>query len=393
VTDPAHRLLPIGTTDRIEVLDILRGIAILGILPVNMLFFASPLEWVADPPWRGVRDSGALFLIHFFFSAKFYTIFSLLFGVGIAMQVERLQEGSVSVINRRLVVLFVIGYLHIGLFWYGDILHWYAILGLLLLRFRTKDAEDLVPPAIAFLGLPVAIVVISLAMASFNSPSSATPAWMTDSSVAAYQSGDLVLIASQRWKDYLVLESGSFVYLPHVFSMFLFGMALGKIGAFREVDRHRNSFRKALSWGLIPGVPINLAWVVGSFWADPNTMTPLTALVTSLRFLGGFAFASVYVSAIVLIHRATESSRGWIAVANVGRTSLSNYILQSVVCTTIYYGYGFGLFGTRGPAFGLSLAFGVLAFQMLASFLWLKRFQQGPIEWVWRKVAYGGQGS
>ena len=154
-------LAPVSRAERIELLDVLRGLAIFGILPVNMLFFSAPLGYLLAPPWTSLADRAALTITHFFFSAKFYSLFSLLFGSGFAIQLDRARAKESDFISfwvRRMVALLVIGYVHIALLWYGDILHLYAIMGLLLLAFREHAAEDLLPPAAISMAIPILLV-------------------------------------------------------------------------------------------------------------------------------------------------------------------------------------------------------------------------------------------
>ena len=172
-------LVPVEPAARLEVIDALRGFALFGILWVNMLGFASPMRWMLDPPWTSNADRAAFFAIQFFSTAKFYSLFSFLFGIGFAMQVARVERAGRSAVRlllRRYAALLAFGAIH-GLFiWYGDILHQYALLGLLLIGFRDAPPREILRVAGVSILIPIAAVVFSLTLPIVSTETATTMA-------------------------------------------------------------------------------------------------------------------------------------------------------------------------------------------------------------------------
>lgn len=389
---------PIHGAERIEVLDVLRGAAIFGILVANMLV-AGGYIWL-DPAARAALPSAAadgpvLLLIHALVEGKFYSIFSLLFGIGFAVQLGRADARGIPFppfFRRRLAGLAMIGLAHAVLLWSGDILLLYALLGLLLVPFHRASDRTLLRGAALCLALPVLVYLGMLAtgFGSFMAEPAADGSdfmapilagFREDSWTAAFRS-NLVMVAG-RWVDLFLT-----VRFPKVFGMFLLGLFLGRRGLGVDPIRDGALLRRTVRLGLAFGLPANavVAWL-----ADQPVYLPASwpgLLQTTAAAIGVPALALAYSAAIVLAFGTPAGRRLLRPVGVAGRMALSNYLLHSVVMTVIFYGWGLGWFGRLGPAVTTPLAMLICALQVPLSRAWLARFRFGPAEWLWRQFTY-----
>jgi uncharacterized protein len=175
---------------------------------------------------------------------------------------------------------------------------------------------------------------------------------------------------------------------PLVLAMFLLGLYAGKRRLFQEVERHLPLARRALTWGLIIGLPLNLffAFNYDAFRSLTPTVWSITGTVAFA--IGAPALSMAYVAGMTLLMQRAAWQRRLAPIASVGRMALTNYLLQTVICTTIFYSYGLGLFGQVGPAAGILLTVAIYALQIPFSVWWLRRFRYGPMEWLWRTLTY-----
>jgi len=425
---------PITPHERIEVVDILRGFAIFGILAVNLLWFAHPfyIDGAGIQPGSGMVDRGARWLINFFFLGKFYSLFSFLFGFGMAVQMVRAEARGapfVQLYGRRLCVLLGIGLCHAVFLWAGDILVSYAILGFALLLFRRRRLRTLIVWALACLFVPilnttgcVGINKLALSlkpMVMTTSVPTTTPATSTAPTTASatapttdpvsmarsgqpdfaawarraydtYANGTYGEILGQRVTDWLfMLIITVLVMYGSILAMFLFGLYAGRRGILHDVTPHLGFIRKLAIWGLALGVVTNLTAVVAQEFVHPAEISWFALVPTAARAVGAPALCFFYASVIVLLVQKDAWRKRLRPLAAVGRMALTNYLLQSVICTMIFNGYGFGQFGKVGPALGILLTIVIYAVQIPFSVLWLRRFRFGPMEWLWRSLTYG----
>jgi uncharacterized protein len=380
---------PIAEHARIEVLDILRGFAIFGILLVNMASFSSAQGFPGyiAPPLEPV-DQLVSGLIIFLAEQKFYSLFSLLFGLGFALQFDRARTRGgrfLPTYLRRLLILFGFGVAHAVLLWEGDILALYAVLGVLLVAFRNRAPRTALIGAGLCLLLWLAMQAWLYVLSGIPLPKEADTALGVSAAQweAVHANGSYVQIAAQRISELLLFWPVFLVVLgPSVFAMFLIGLYLGKRRIFEDLGSHVPLLRRMLRWGLVVGVAGNLAYLLG------YNGTRLGFLSEAAIVLGAPALCLFYVAAICLLVQRAGWQRRLTPLAPVGRMALSNYLLQSLVATTIFYGYGLGLFGRVGPVLGLLLTVAIYAVQVLLSEWWMRRFRFGPAEWLWRSLTY-----
>jgi uncharacterized protein len=396
-----NQIGPISLSERIEVLDVLRGLAICGILVGNMQWFSGygmlPPALAAQTP---LYDQITHFLVHFFIEGKFYSIFSFLFGFGFALQIARAEargDVNASLFKRRLFWLLIIGLLHGWLLWPGDILSVYAVMGFLLILFRKKSNESLLKWAAVLIAVPVVTAsVIYVLFISFAPPDTAAK-------VAAMQadswSGTAVTVSQGNYWE--ILRSYNLPYilgryaglilqmrLPKILAMFLLGFYAYRLGYFQNLSAHGAFIRKVLIYGLALGVIGNLIFVsLAKSEADVPPSLPGLGGVIGYAF-GVPALALGITALVATLWQKDVWQKILSVLAPVGRMALTNYLLQTVVCITIFYGYGFGQFGKVGALTATLIALGIFAGQIVLSNIWLRYFAYGPMEWIWRQLTY-----
>ena len=394
------RIEPVSSSDRIEILDVLRGLAVCGILLGNMQWFSGygmiPASFAAGAP---LYDQATHFLVHFLIEGKFYSIFSFLFGVGFAMQIARAEERGdpgASLFKRRLFWLLVIGLLHAYLLWAGDILSIYALMGFVLLLFRRKSDESLLRWAAVLIAVPVAtyivLYILFLAFASPDLPArfeaGQIEAWPR--TVALVRESSYLQLMTDFNLDYVVGRYAGLIIqmrLPKILAMFLLGLYAYRIGVFQDPSRHKSLIRRVMVWGLILGLIGNL--MMAGLAGNEGPFPPSLATVIGVA---GYAFGvpalALGIAATVTWLWQSEWRKVLTILAPAGRMALTNYLMQTIICVTIFYGYGFGKFGTVGAAEATLLALGIFAFQIVLSTVWLRFFRYGPMEWIWRQLTY-----
>ncbi|MBS3932944.1 MAG: DUF418 domain-containing protein [Truepera sp.] len=401
---------PIAPGERIEIVDILRGFAIFGILLVNMLFFAHPVYRAAidTGPWANPLDQVASLLLAFFAQGKFFTLFSLLFGLGLAIQMQRSQDKGQSAVPlyvRRLLVLLLIGLAHAFLFWWGDILTGYALVGFILLLFRHTEPRRLLRWAVVFLAIPLVLTAGSVALfelarttpegaAQLEAVLAETEAQFRaayEQALAVYRGENWVAMIPVRMAEWAFSANGALFggMLFLVLAMFLVGLYIGKQRLLHNTTEHLPLFRRVFAWGAGIGIIGNLLYVTLAHGASALELTWGTLTGLAGLLIGAPALSLAYATGLVILAQNATWHRLFMPLAAVGRTALSNYLLQTLICTTIFYGYGLGLYGQIGPAAGLALSIAIFGLQVPLSNWWVKRFRFGPFEWLWRSLTYG----
>lgn len=401
-TPPATTTGPIATAERIDVLDVLRGFALWGIVVINILAFKSPGGPAILFFEGGSVDRFVVQAILLFVESKFFTLFSFLFGLGFAVQLARAQERGVPFVPRfprRLLVLLVFGIAHVVLLWDGDILVIYALVGFLLLLFRNRSPRSLLRWAAVLLLVPLLLVIAGLVtlevlrvtpftaqIGQAEAEFQATYAQMRLEGIERYGGGTYWAILVQRVTDYLAVLPLLVSRVPAVLAMFLLGLYVGKQNMLRTIPHHLPLLRRVRMWGLGVGIVASLLVVLAQ-----TQLSPISAVVALLfnQTLAGPVLSMGYVATLVLAWQRPRWKRRLAPLAATGRMALTNYLGQSLICAVLFYGYGFGLTGQVGVAASALLATSIYALQTLWSVWWLRRFQFGPLEWVWRSLTYG----
>jgi uncharacterized protein len=389
-----------GRAERIELLDALRGFALFGILLANILYWAG---WGMMTEEQRTALAGADAVAwqyrfhHLLVDGKFYTIFSLLFGVGFALQIARLSARGLEglrIYRRRVLVLLAIGLVHSWLIWDGDILTLYALLGLLLPFFyRWRERSLLIAAALLIFVVPIAgmwlfgrlgwaphqhLYALSFSIAESlgadTAPDKALEWFRRDDfrSWAAWQ------LSGTPFSLALRIESWR---IPKVLGIMLVGLAVGRRLAAGGLIENRRLLRGVLVVGLLIGLPASLAYALipGQGQADWPSL------------IGTVPLALAYAAAFVLAWPwARRVLRHFVPV---GRMALTNYLTHSLIGLIFFYGIGFGLAGTLAPLAFYTVAATIFVAQILVSRWWLSRHEQGPAEALWRFATYGGRPS
>ena len=393
---------PTTASERYFLLDLLRGFALLGVLIANMsthsgYFFLSEQQQDAMP--TAYADHPIMFTLHFLVEGKFYSLFSLLFGIGFALQLKRSGEHGTRFgarFARRIGVLFLIGLLHALLFYVGDILTVYAITGIFLLLFRNASNKMILRWALLFMLLPI-IQYLFFWIPALLDPAAPAPApdpnapRFFDQLIVQYQTDGLLEnirtniggLLFGRWPD-LIFTGRLF----RIMAMFLLGYYAARKMLFADLTTHKPLLKKIMTWGAIIGFPCNL---VLAFMMENQAYESLalSGIILPIVYGAGVpALALFYAAAVALIYEKNKDTLLRI-FAPVGQMALTNYLLQSIIASFIFKGFGLGYFGKMPPLYLMAIAIIIFVFQLLMSHWWLKRFRFGPMEWLWRSATYG----
>lgn len=362
-----NRIQPVQ--DRIIVLDVLRGFALFGILLVNMLDFSGSALRLGTLGSRGSElDQLVDIAIVLLAVTKFYLLFSFLFGVGFAVQMRRMEANQRPFIGfylRRLAVLFGIGIAHSILLWDGDILRLYAAAGVLLLVVRHLSTR-------ALLTLAAAVAIGGTLLFGLAENLSQVSDMLTEQAVRLYASGTYPELVSYRVGQQFGLD----VQIPMVLVMFLLGLVVGRSGLLDQPERYQPFLRRWWKWAL----PVGL---IGSGLLLVGYTTNSAWLISLSIHVGAPALSFVYLAAVLL---NADRLRG---LAPLGQMALTGYLTHSLVCTTLFYGYGFGWYDQLAPTMTCLLVIVIYGVQVVLSRWWMQRFRFGPVEWVWRSLTYG----
>jgi uncharacterized protein len=398
---PLQSLGPVTAGERIVSMDVLRGFAVLGILVMNIQAFSMIGAAYLNPSAFGSLE-GANYLVwylsHLFADQKFMTIFSMLFGAGIVLMWERAQavgRKSTGLHYRRMLWLMVFGLLHAYLLWYAEILFVYGFCGLFVYWFR-----KLRPAPLLVVGLIVLSVAPALSlMAGYTMPfwpeeqlhEMEAQAWnlppeAVANEISNYQ-GNWSQQMQSRVPAALGMHTGAFIFWSfwRATGLMLIGMALFKFGIFSAAGTRR-FYWTAVVLAIVVGLPIVMYGAHRNFAAGWD--------MTRFFFGGipnywGSLFVSMgWVSVIMLACKDKILSKVRSALADVGRMALTNYMMQTLICTTIFYGHGFGYFGEISRVGQILVVFAVWAFLIPFSVIWLRHFRFGPFEWLWRTLSY-----
>jgi uncharacterized protein len=373
----------------------MRGFALFGVLLVNMYNFGA-----YSTEWAGLGDRVAFSVMHSVFETKSWRLFSFLFGFGFALQMIKVRsqpDGSMWFYIRRLLILFVFGMGHV-LFYDGDILMEYSMLGLVLIAFYKVPHRVL--PLLALLLLaafPLGNLYVSATVEQpfAEGEQSQTLAERREGhpylgSVADVVRANAPAIPPHVWSNLYGPEAS-----PAIFAMFLLGLYAGRAGIFHDIPQHLPLIRRVFGWGMSIGITFAIAeWILGQGLGyavfRENTATLQVQLFGDFLFAYGSTMLALgYGAGVVLLSQRPRCLTALRILQNMGKMALTVYLSGTLLFTLLFYGYGFGQIFLIGPA--KTSAFAILFFCMQAAFCtwWLKYYRFGPMEWVWRSLTYG----
>jgi uncharacterized protein len=405
-TSPMREARPTSDVERLDILDALRGLALAGIFLVNLAVFSGfvfmPPDLMARLPTAAV-DMPAAGLILWLGYGKFYSLFSLLFGIGFSLQLvaaEDRGDARLAVFRRRLLVLLAVGALHLYI-WEGDILFLYALVGFLLIPFRRVRDATLVRDAVALVFAPVALeALIAVSRGALDPGAPLLRAGNSVLQKTGFSPGTppYPLLRDAGWAEFLRFQlSGVFFRYADllttgrpfkVLAMFLVGLWVGRSGMLRDLTPWLPTLRRVRLWGFALGLPA--AGVQVALMARGTPTGSWLKVGESVGYaLGVTPLALAYAATFAILWQSASWRARLTRLAPAGRTALTNYLSQTVVALTLFYGIGFGLMGHVGPTWWPLLVVAVIAAQLGISRWWLQRFAFGPMEWIWRQATYG----
>jgi uncharacterized protein len=397
---------PTPSRERIDVLDVLRGIALFGVFFSNVHVWFSGRIFLPPSQVRDIMSHLPNVIIDTFerycIGGRFITIFAFLFGVGLAMQFDRAAARGDSASRfylRRGSMMLLLGAVHLFGLWFGDILHLYALLGFVVLVFRRQSEGALFVWALlcTFIGpmlVKAATVFVppllttSDALAAEQARDAARAAQLNASMLTAFAQGSYLDIVRANAAGYW----GRFVDLPSLgfdlefLGKILLGYHAGRIRFFDTIESRYPTLRRILVAGLLAALLSELAVYGLTSPASSSRIVPI--FNRGLRIVQSTGTAAFYVAGITLLFRYPAFKRILAVFSPTGRMAVTNYLTQSVMAVFFFYGIGLGFIGTITPLTTLVFPLVFYACQVGASHIVLRHFQMGPIEWVWRRVTY-----
>jgi uncharacterized protein len=380
---------PTGVNERIISIDVMRGFALLGIFVVNMLFFHTPYIYINPYTWyQNPSDYETFKMIDIFVQGSVYPLFSMLFGYGLAMQYMK-SEANGSPFSkfavRRLSVLLIIGCIHAFLIWAGDILITYALAGfVLILIIRLKPIWLLLISIFLFL-IPNGLLNGLVYLGSLIEPDAMviyTGIQEIEASIVAYGQGSWGDIFSQRLADWLYMSGNGLIIISMLFTIVPFLLLGAAAAKWKLIERAREL---KVFW--IITVLVTLIAGTAIKWLPYLTEANLFTMSVQDTF-GGPLQAIAYAGVIAMVCSIPIGAKILSPISKAGRMSMTIYLMQSIIATTIFYSYGFGLYGKIDISTGTWMAVGIFALQIVFAEFWFMKFKQGPVELLWRKLTY-----
>ena len=404
---PMQTALPVLQNERSDILDVLRGFALLGVMLDNLMGFTgwsfftqSQREALVTWPADGIVALSELTFIN----GKFYSLFSLLFGIGFSIILIRNEQKGINplkIFYRRLFILLLIGAGHLFLLWEGDILFLYALIGMSLPLFRKFSDRALVVTATLLILSPIILDCLYILfhakpgdglerLAMSTDIRNGIP---TDSTYANYlfKSGS----GFHEWRNWqasgwayrysYILDSNR---IPKVLGMFLLGFYAGRKMMYLHLENYVWLFKKLRLWGFVVGIPAAIESTYYEIF-EKHIPAPIGLGHTFFYAISVVPLCLAYTSVICLRWLKKKGNSKLKVLAPMGRMALTNYLMQTIIGITLYYGVGFGFGGNIGPVIFVPIGLVVYALQIAYSNWWFKYFNYGPMEWIWRQLTYG----
>lgn len=374
-------------SDRIQEIDALRGIALFGILLVNIFVFHAPYSYYSQ--FYGSFENNEFMivaLVNGFASGKFLFLFAFLFGYGITFQIKSQRKKFNTYFLKRMLILLLFGIAHFLLFWFGDILTSYAILGILILpTIRLPDNVILVFGIFFLLFRPIyyiGAVCFGWPMVEMDKPAELSEF------ISTFQKGSFTEIFDLRIKEIIAFMPENLVwFLPKTFGLFFLGIYASRKKLTIKIKEHVKSFI-IVCFTLIG---LYIVWEFNKVYFFSNFDLEQTPLYRPLLIAINVIFESFLgigyiIGLITLFQKSTFITS---VMAKTGRMALTNYILQSLLCVLVFYSYGFGLYGKLDPSNLILIAVAIFSVNVVFSNLYLKKKKTGPLEYCWRRLSAG----
>ncbi|MDR1154002.1 MAG: DUF418 domain-containing protein [Bacteroidales bacterium] len=393
---------PVKPSERYVILDVLRGIALVGICLANYpefsLYTFQEKEVVEAMPTAGI-DHLWRYFHYIFIDGKFYSLFSLLFGIGFSIILSKaVQQGKgLGIFYRRMFILAIIGFVHLIFLWAGDILLLYALVGMLLPLFRNVSNRKLLLVSASLILFPIAIdafrvltdhrftllIPVEKAIRHFSEQNGITgdnfPVWLLEGKSYPEVVKFNVPGSFIRCREFI---EGCRVF--KVLGLFLLGLYIGRNRIHAQLDERMALLKKIRNYGFLAGLPLSCLFA----WSEVNRHPAGLVANTAIYALSVVPLSLAFASAVCVWYAGRKDLRFFRIMAAPGRMALTNYIGQSAIGMILFYGIGFG-WALTGLIYVELIAAGVFAFQTVSGNVWLRYFRFGPLEWIWRMLTYG----
>ena len=415
---------PITSNERFVSIDVLRGVAVLGILVMNIYAFAMPFIAYTNPLALGgtePHNMGTWFFTHILFDQKFLSIFAMLFGAGLVVMSTRAESRGTQfgrIYYRRQFWLLLIGAIHGYFIWMGDILFLYAAIGMLVYLFRNRRPRTLI--IVAVLLLPVALL-LNFGMGKHFESVIVEVAKIEELQASGTELGDKQKKMLEGWEAQrkfmaptaedvqidIDAHRGSYpeivehrvptVLMMQVFvtlffgiwrvgALMMIGMAMMKLGVFSG-ERSVSFYRKMMLAGYVIGLPLTI-FSASDMYAHQFDPLYVMRVGGIANYWGSVIVAFGHIGLVMLVVKTGALQKIMARFAAVGRMALTNYLMHSVILTTVFYGYGFSLYGSIPRFWQMGFVVAVIGLQLMLSPWWLSRYRFGPVEWLWRSLTY-----
>lgn len=399
--------IPTRQMEREHFLDVLRGFALLGIFIANLAHL-SMYKFIGKLLPNGIYSSfdGSMEFLHtMLIEGKFYTIFSLLFGWGLALQMQRLSDQDLNplvLIKRRIWAMLLLGLVHLFLVWPGDIVAFYAMMAFVLLLFRNSSGKKLLWWGACLVLSPIILYFAKMQWQWLNAPAfllRESGIWI-DVHLNHLSENDPGPnpANTKTWIEIWSLNLGGapfrYAYLlfvsriPKVLGVFLIGFYLGRNGRYKKILSDKPLLLKLAMAGYILGLPANYMLAHFSSYGEYFQLKMNGWYQTISYAFGVVPLGIAYASTLALAFQSNALRKFLMLLQPVGKMAFSNYMMQSLVAIFTFYGVGLGKGGTLGPTAWTLYALAVFLFQILFSYTWLRFFHFGPVEWLWRSMTY-----
>ena len=396
---------------RITIIDALRGFSLFGIILAHMM----EQYYGGEPPKNvlpaGVSNFGMVgtlnvivgFIVMFLVSGKFFAIFSLLFGLSFYIQMDRAHQKGINFKRRflwRLTILLGIGYVH-GLFYAGDILLIYALLGVLLVFFYSVKSKYIISTVIILMSGAPKFVVYGYGKVFKVQTQIEEQKKQHDESLLKYYNtvkkgslNDVFKINSfESINSKMDFQFGIMERGYQTIALFLIGLLLGRKRYFEEIELNKAKTKKALKWFgigaasvIVCGIMVVILLKISGNNPGQNSIPAL--IMSTLYNYFSLSLAGIIVCSFVLLYQKIKFKNVLEKLAPLGRMGLTTYVMQSLIATTIFYGFGFGLLGNLSTSTCELIGLGVFTLQVFISKWWMQHFHYGPLEWAWRSATY-----
>jgi uncharacterized protein len=396
-------MAPVAPSERIGLIDVLRGMALFGILMANMRGFSAPAHvyFNIGALYHGTADKTVQEFVNLIFQGKFITLFSFLFGLGFAVQMSRARERGSSVwfYPRRLFILLLFGLIHSWFIWWGDILVGYALTGVVMFfLFRNASQKRVAWTGIALFAAAL-LLNIGFTLRDIYRPQAHSQQqdakeeaeYQADiqKAIHIFRDGSYPAAVKERFHEWAAInEHLPFLIFGFVLPRFLAGLWVWKSGVVQNISNYLPRIRQVWKYSLMVGLCADAIFGIIHFAIKPHGPSWWSIPLAICGQISLPAIAAFYACSVALLLQSETWRRRLTPFGAVGRTALTNYLLQSLIFTWFFHLTK--LFGTAGPAFDVIPAIVLFSIQVPVSVWWLKHYRFGPVEWLWRSLTYGG---